>query len=398
VKHIKSIALGVALLAIAGGCGTDNTAGPLGNVEALVILQRPKRNDMGDIFQYTSYIPGARLVKLSPPTANGKLTVLCCDKAGPDFANIDISSYDISFDAKQIVFAGKLSADTHYGLFLLTLADGKVTQIATDPGRDYVGPIFLPGDKIMFTTNAVVEPGAPQHEDEYERGVTTQMGIINVDGTGEQLGPRNLSHRTQPSLASDGRVIFTQWDHLGPENAGHLMFMNQDMTELREAFGKEGTAGPINSVLKAQEISPGRFIAIGTARDRTVQAGALIDVRLGMPYTKDGVLRADQAMSEANASYVDLTPDVPLDNKPSANTIGRYYDAYPLDQSAHPNLLVSWADGPVESSVLDAAAQTANFGVYLYDAAALRTLDSTGPSAHDTRRSGCSFAFSANAS
>lgn len=255
MKHVKSIALGAALLAAAGvGCGTDNNAGPLGNVEALVILQRPKRNDTGDIFAYTSYKPGARLVKLSPPTADGKITVLCCDQAGSEFANIDISSYDISFDAKQIVFSGKLDDSSHYGLFLLTLADNSVEQIATDPMRDYVSPIFLPGDKIMFTTNAVVEPGAPQHVDEYERRTTTQMGTINVDGTGEQLGPRNLSHRTQPSLASDGRVIFTQWDHLGPENAGHLMFMNQDMTELREAFGKEGTS-PSNSTLKAVEES-----------------------------------------------------------------------------------------------------------------------------------------------
>src|SRR5205085_261463 len=151
---------------------------------------------------------------------------------------------------------------------------------ASDPGRDYVSPIFLPGDKLLFTTNSIVEPGAPQHMDEYERGTTTQMGIMNIDGTGEELGARNLSHRTMPSLASDGRVIFTQWDHLGPMNAGHLMFVNQDMTELREAFGKEGTAAS-NSNVHAQEISPGRFVVIATSRNRTFNSGALIDVRLG---------------------------------------------------------------------------------------------------------------------
>jgi hypothetical protein len=86
-----------------------------------------------------------------------------------------------------------------------------------------------------------------------------------------------------------------------------------------------------------------------------------------MPSTKDGVLRADTAMSEANASYVMLTPDVPTDRDPSANTIGRYYDAFPLNAGEHPDLLVSWADGPVESGVLGAAGLSANFGVYLYD-------------------------------
>jgi hypothetical protein len=371
VINLKSIAIGAALFTAAPmGCGGDSTSGPLGSVDALIILQRPKRNDSGDIFQYTSYVPGARLTKLSPPTADGTKTTICCDQ-DPELAGMDIQNYDLSFDAKEIVFSGHSAKDTHYGLYLLTVDSGAVTQIATDAGRDYVSPIFLPGDKILFTTNAVVsnpitDPDPKQHVDEYERGTTTQMGVINKDGTNEQLGPRNLSHRTQPSLASDGRVIFTQWDHLGGENSGHLMFMNQDMTELREAFGKEGT-GASNSTLKGREISPGRYVAIATARNRTVQAGALIDVRLGHVSETNGVVRADDAMSEANASYVMLTPDVPTDNSPSANTIGRYYDAFPLNAKEHPDLLVSWADGPVESSVLSSAGLSANFGVYLYD-------------------------------
>ncbi len=376
MKQLKSIAIGAALFTSAGlGCGSDDNSGPLGNVDALVILQRPKRNDMGDIFQYTSYIAGARLVKLSPPTADGTLTTICCDQQ-PELAGMDIQNYDLSFDGTQIVFAGHSATDQNYGLYMLTLADGSVTQLATDPGRDYVSPIFLPGNKIMFTTNAVVsnaitDPNPPQHRDEYERGTTIQMGTMNTDGSNEQLGPRNLSHRTQPSLASDGRIIFTQWDHLGPENAGHLMFMNSDMTGLREAFGKEGTAAS-NSTLKAQEIAPGRFVGVATSRDRTIQSGALIDPHPPRLFsrrpTRPPVSFAPiPAMSEANASYVMLTPDVPVDRTPSADTVGRYYDAYPLNAGEHPDLLVSWADGPVESSTLDAAGLSANFGVYLYD-------------------------------
>jgi len=386
MRNLKSIAIGAALFTAATGvgCSNDDNTGPLGNVDSLVILQRPKRNDMGDIFQYTSYVPTARLVKLSPPTADGTLTTLCCDKAGAEFQNIDISSYDISFDAKEIVFAGKLNGNEHYGLFRVTLETGAVEQIQTDPGRDYNNPIYLPGNKVMFTTNlavnntaldpvtnAPIDMNPAQHRDEYERGTTLQVGTINIDGTGEVLGPRNLSHRTFPTLTSDGRVMLTQWDHLGPVNAGHLMFMNTDMTALREAFGKEGT-GASNSTLKAQEIAPGRFVAIATSRDRTIQAGALIDIRLGTPSNfKDGI-KADTAMSEANASYVMLTPDVPTDREPSANTIGRYYDAYPLNAKAQPDLLVSWADGPVESGVLGSAGLAANFGVYLYDTKTLQ--------------------------
>ncbi len=371
MKHIKNIALGAALFAAmpSMGCGGDDDGGPLGSVDSLIVLQRPRRNDMGDIFQYTSYKAGARIVKLSPPTADGKRETLFPTPAqGAEFAAADVSGYDISFDARTIVLSAKLSDTERYGLFLLTLASGNVEQIPTDPGRDYVSPIFLPGDRVMFTTSAVVEEGAPQHQDEYERGTTLQLGRINMDGTGEELGPRNLSHRTFPTLASDGRVLFTQWDHLGHENAGHLMFVNQDMQELREGFGKEGT-GASNSTLKAVEIAPGRFVAIATARNRTIQSGALIDIRLGATSTDDGVLSANHNPSEANATYNSLTPDVPRGNEPSADTVGRYYDAYPLNAKDKPDLLVSWADGPVESSVLGAAGLSANFGVYLYDTA-----------------------------
>jgi len=368
VKHpIKSIAIAAALFTLTGiGCSNSDDAGPLGDVEALIILQRPRRNDTGDVFQYESYRAGARLVKLSPPTADGTVTTICCDQAGPEYANVDISSYDLSFDAKTIVFAGKLDKDTPYGLYLLRLEDGHVDRIRADPGRDYVSPIFLPGNKIMFTSNAVVEEGAYQHRDEYERGKTIQLGRINIDGTNEELGPRNLSHRTSPSLASDGRVIFTQWDHLGEKNEGNLMFVQQDLQNLREAYGKEGK-GASNSTLKAREISPGRFIAIGTSRSRTLNAGALVDIRLGKVESHDGVVSAPTLQAEANVTTSLLAPDVPTGDDLSADSIGRYYDAYPLNAKDKPDLLVSWADGYVESGVLAQAGLTADFGIYLYD-------------------------------
>jgi hypothetical protein len=365
-QHIQSIAIGAALFTLGVfGCGGGGDSGPLSNVDSLVFLQRPSRNDVGNVFAYTSYVPGAHLVQLKPPAANGKLTPLCCDQ-DPDFKDLDISGYDLSFDAKSIVFSGRRGNDPSYGLFLLQLSNGSVTQIATDPMRDFVSPIFLPGDRILFVSNAVVEPGAPQHEDEYERATTTQLGRVNVDGTDLELGPRNLSHRTSPSLASDGRVIFTQWDHLGEKNEGNLMFVNQDMQELREGFGKEGS-GPANSYLKAREISPGRFIGIATARDRTVNAGALLDMRFGDVQNNGGVVSAPNNQSEAHATFKLLTPDVPMGNDPSDDTIGRYYDAFALNAKDKPDLLVSWADGPVETQVLAAANLSANFGIYLYD-------------------------------
>lgn len=369
---MKRVTITIAIGAMLGtlACGSSQQD-PLDGVSEIVFLQRQARGGMGDIFNYADYSPGARIVKLSPPTADGELTVLCCDEQGPDFANIDINSYDLSFDAKEILFSARLSGDQRYGLFILTIDTGKVEQLPTNPNHHYVYAIFLPGDKIMYMTTENVE-GDPalQFRDEYERGTTTQLGVMARDGSSNRLGARNLSHRVFPSLMSDGRVLLTQWDHLGMMNSGHLITIHPDMSTVREYFGKEGT-GVTNSYYKPVEIAPGRAIAIGSSRNMTLQSGTILDIRAGEPYEVEvngkTELHADRNMSERNASYQILTPQVPRGEEPSSPTIGRYYDAYPLNANAYPDLLVSWADGPVQSGVLEAAGLTADFGIYMYE-------------------------------
>lgn len=371
MRSVTSALVAALTLGAAGCGGSGSESNPLENVSALIILQRaPRMGGVGDVFQYTSYEPGARLVKLQPPTADGTVSPICCDQF-PELAALDIQSYDLSFDAKSIVFSGRAGEGERYGLFVLNLNDaneaaGAPIALATDPMRDYVYPIFAAEDRIIFVTNSVVEPGAPQHQDEYERGTTTQLGSIGVDGSDEILGPRNLSHRVAPSMMQDGHVLFTQWDHLGDENSGHLMMTNPDFTNLREVYGKEGT-GVTNSYLKAVEIDPGRVVTIATDRSRTLQSGKIVMASLGK--MEDGQFR----QSESRASFVDLTPLVPSDNAPSQFTVGRYYDAYPVKDGDgqfgdRPFFVVSWADGPVEEeSLASASGVNADFGVYLFD-------------------------------
>jgi hypothetical protein len=365
---VKSLGIAISALTITlAACGSDKAQGPLDEVDAIVFIERqPRMGGMGDIFQYSSYEPGAKLVKLSPPTADGERTVICCDQESA-YSEVDIIDFDVSFDAKSIVLSARLSQDQRYGLFLLNVDTGELEQLPTDPNADYVYPTFLPGDRILFATNAVVEEGAPQFRDEYERGVTLQLGTIAKDGSDEKLFARNLSHRITSTVLSSGEVLVTQWDHLNEMNAGQLLRMNPDGTRVREAFGKQGT-GVTNSYYKTVEISPGRILAIGSSRDRTFQSGTILDIRLGETYTDDsGVVRADREMSEANASYQILTAQVPRGMEPSFDTVGRYYSAHPLNADEYPDLLVSWADGPVQSEVNGAAGIAPNFGIYLYD-------------------------------
>jgi hypothetical protein len=351
------------LVALCGwvGCqeGTTATPGVPPDVKAIIFLQRAARNEgMGNVFDYTGYKPGARLMKLEPPTADGKLTNLTAD---PMFGNADIMSWDLSFDAQTVVFSARLAKEPNYQLFTIRV-DGSNPRQISEGMNDYVYPVFIPGDKVMFTTNKVVEEGTPQFQDEYERATTAQVGIKNADGMNEILGARNVSHRVAPALLPDGNVVYTEWLHLGDVNEGHLRVMNTDMTRMREAFGGEGR-GPTNSYLKARYVdtyktADGRetfkLVAIGTSRDRTLQAGKLLLIDLNA--------------SEKTATAHDLTPLVPGDRVPSQMGVGRYYDAEPIGAPADQKFLVSWADGPVESELLSMAKSNANFGIYVLDA------------------------------
>jgi hypothetical protein len=371
-KILGLVMLALSAAAFGSACSNSSSTTTLPpDVRAIVFLQRMPRTDNGNVFEYTSYVPGGRLVKLEPPSANGKLTVLTSD---PMFDNADIMAYDLSFDATSIVFSARLADSGHYNIFSMNL-DGTSLKQLTNGGNDYVYPLYLPGSKIFFTTNLNVEnepnsqtfnADAKQFKDEYERATTAQVGTMNLDGTNMQLGPRNVSHRVSPALLPDGHVLYTEWRHMGGVNDGHLRMMNSDMTGMREAFGGEnGGNGGTNSYLKAryvQSISrvdasgnplPNdlQLVAIATSRDRTLQAGKLLLIDLNG--------------TEAASHLTDMTPLVPGDRVPS--NVGRYYDAEVVGQPNDSQFLVSYATGPVESEILDLAKTKPNFGLYLFD-------------------------------
>lgn len=355
-------AAGLAI--VVGGAGCDNgQANVLGGVSAIAYIQRTPA-DTGNVFDYTGGGTDGNIFVLSPPTASGLKRNLTNWTGG------DVNAMDLSFDAREIVFSGKAPGDDRYHIFRVNVdgsnpcdaAIGKVSQgpcQITMGANDEVYPIYLPAGRIFYVTNRNVEGGAmPQFRDEYERATTAQVATMNIDGSDQILGPRNVSHRVAPTLLSDGRVLMTEWRHLGETNEGDLTIMQQDLTGVREGFGREGK-GLTNSYLRAKEVSPGNLVVIGTSRDRTYQAGKILKVNLG------GADITEQ--SEANSSAEDLTPLVPADRTPSFKDVGRYYDVVPVPGIAD-RYLTTWSDGAVETEVLSMAHAQPDFGIYVYDA------------------------------
>ena len=220
---LQASVLGLALAAGAG-CTSQSTSTNVSalpaDVKAITFLQRTPRNDDGNVFDYNNFVAGGRLSMLSPPSADGKLTVifpnaavcgqiLGANASATDISNCvtgsDVQSYDLSFDAKSVVMSAQLPGDGAYQIYSINL-DGTNLKQLTSGGNDFVYPVYAPGDQVMFMTNRNVEAdtdaSSMQFKDEYERAVTAQVGTVSTSGTNLQLGPRNVSHRVSPAHAA----------------------------------------------------------------------------------------------------------------------------------------------------------------------------------------------------
>jgi hypothetical protein len=357
-------ALVAALGGLVGVAGcSDGNSNVLGGVQAIAYVSQDSV-EPGNVFDYANGGANGNLFTLTPPTASG------VKKNLTNWTGGQINSYDISFDAREIVFSGRAPGDDRYHIYRVNVdgsnpcdaAKGVVSQGAcqiTEGGNDEVYSIYMPGGRIFYMTNKNVEgPEVPQFRDEYERATTAQAASMLLDGSNQVLGSRNVSHRVAPHLMPDGRIMTTEWRHLGMTNEGDLITMNQDLTGVREGFGREGKA-ITNSHLRATYAGPGQVVAIGTSRDRTYQAGKIVLISLGGPDITQ--------QSEARSSVEDLTPDVPGDRSPSFKDVGRYYDVTTINLDKR-QFLTSWSDGQVETETLSAAHAAPDFGIYLYDA------------------------------
>jgi len=306
----------------------------------------------GRVVDYQRYVPGGGVFVLTPPTPSGTLSNLT-----EQYKGVDIAGLDLSFDAKQVVFSMRHKDDDgHYHLYTAPVDGSAKPKQLTFTVADDVRPIFVPGDRIAFVTNQTYTPmGTRADEYNHSRVVTQLATISSVAGDADRkVCAQNLSHTADPFLLSDGTIGYSRWEHLGPVNDVKLFRVNPDCTNMLALAGQHGK--DFNSLVQVREAEPGVFVGIGTAREGTIQAGAVIKV--------DTHMSADGVPNEEAATFESLTKRVPTGRDsvvPSG--VGRYRTPYALSEG---KLLVSWADGDV-SDRSEIANTAPHFGIYLYD-------------------------------
>ncbi len=335
------------------------------NVNGVVNIDVASGN--GQVIDYSRYEPGGSLNILSPPRPDGTVTNLTAA-----FPTADFNGADVSFDATQAVFSMKTSADDHYHLYTVQLSpgsDGKYELHQLTAGDyDDINPIYIPGGLIGFVTNEMYT-NMGTRADEYEHSrVVVQLATVSAQGGDAQrrLFPQSLSHTVAPFLRHDGKISYSRWEHLGGTNDVKLFAANPDGTQMIAVAGQHGK--PSNSLFSIKETqTPNVMIGIATDRERTIHAGALVQIDArnhadSVCVTGTAAQQQGHAcLDEEHAQFTVLTPGVPLGSDPSP--VGRYREPSVLPDGT---ILTSWAPGPV-NDLNEQAATPPDFGIYHFD-------------------------------
>lgn len=105
----------------------------------------------------------------------------------------------------------------------------KIKKLRQPAGCNNVAPLYGPSGRILFVSDLprTGEPAALPQLDEYE-SVATSTGIWSMDAKGGDLTllDNAVSGAFTPILASDGRIVYTRWDHLQRDQQNVPQFGN----------------------------------------------------------------------------------------------------------------------------------------------------------------------------
>ncbi|MDR1562724.1 MAG: hypothetical protein LBS54_06545 [Dysgonamonadaceae bacterium] len=227
---------------------------------------------------YTEYInstwlPGGGLYTLS--LTDGEITDLVPSLSGGVFG-----SFDISFDAKRVVFAYKASEKVGYRIYEVDVDGKNLRQLTVSPddeeeliakyqvggyihGTEDLDPCYLPDGGICFISTRCrfgILCDAPDIFD------TTVLYRMDADGKNiRQLSNSSVSEST-PSVMPDGRILYTRWEYVdkGAVSVKCLWAMNPDGTNSSEIFGNDIAYPPTMIMARAIPSSGNEYVFTGT--------------------------------------------------------------------------------------------------------------------------------------
>ncbi len=247
-------------------------------VEALVFVRRPTLNGNHVYTEHDEgqFRPGGGLSVLDLKT--GAIRDIAHDLTRTGVVN----RFDLSFDARKIVFDFKPSAQEGYRLYEVNVDGSGLRQLtAPDPAAprktDDMQPCYLPDGGIAFTSTrtqyGVLCSGSDQ---------LTVCTLWRMDADGRNLRPLSNSplNEQSPTLLPDGRILYKRWEYVDKPagNVKALWAMRPDGSFSEEVYGNE-IAFPETMIYgRAIPGAPGKIVFLGASHYETTAVGTVIKI------------------------------------------------------------------------------------------------------------------------
>lgn len=379
VLFLKAIVLVVALTSCGGGSGsTGSTSEPvaLGD-NGIAYVKRPVPRDTdGNIIQddarraYPFHAGGDLYYRAhsSPSATERNLTGAITGGKG------DVRDVSVSYDGTKLLFALRLPEllntapenQPTWNIWEYDLTTDKLRRVMSsdttaEEGQD-VAPEYLPetttladgsaAHRIIFASTRqrsakaiLLDEGKAQFAalEENRREYALDLHVMDNDGSNIKQVTFNQSHDTDPSILSDGEVVFSRWNNMGTNSAIDLYKMRPDGTELSLLYGGHshatGTANGIIQFLNPQQMADGRILTLLRSFTGTFGGGDIVaidtktyvDNTAGVAAYSNLTGPAQTSMS-GGAIRTDSTPTL----------AGRLSSFYPLDDGTN-RALVTWS-------------------------------------------------------
>jgi hypothetical protein len=232
----------------------------------------------------------SNLFKLSPISPGGVVTPIT------SFTGASISDPCVSFDGLRILFSMRPAGGGPRNIYEIA-ADGTGLRQVTNGGGSDFDPVYLPDDRILFTSSRANEM------DEYNHAPSEHLYVCDADGSNLERVSFNQSDDFDPTLLPDGRVMYTRWEHFGTMNRFPLFFTNPDGSGTFHLYGPHGI-----NFFHPQPTPDGRIIAIGSNMVEE-DAGPIV-------FLKPEQGPADPVTGPAGTNWDVLTPQINLDGAP----------------------------------------------------------------------------------
>ncbi len=287
-----------------------------------------------------------------------------------------IRDVEMDFDGSRILFAMRFPFDPNvaeedlptWNIWEYTFETDELRRViasdlSAEIGHD-IGAKYLPDGRILFSSTrqtraqaVLLDEGKPAFPamDEDRNEFAFNLQVMNADGSGIEQVSYNQSHDLDPSVASDGRVIFARWDNAALNNAVNLYRMNPDGSELELLYGNEshdtGTNGSTIQFMQPRELEDGRILSLIRPFSGTASGGDLVVIDTPQYLENTQPTSVNIGVLTGPAQEVATVNDVSTEaGVPSPG--GRYSFAYPiLDGTGR--VLVSWSQCRIVETLPD---------------------------------------------